>query len=267
MTATLVVKSGITDKQEYALAPGKPYFIGRSREADVVVKDQQASRRHAAIEATPDGTWTIADQDSSNGTYVNRQRTKTRVLRDGDLVQIGKTTFEVHIAGAPAEPEPEPKPKPPQEGTLIVGRNGDLHAKGTDKIEPPREPSPAEPLAFAPGEPAADAEPERHVPAKQEADDEDLQKLFAFLDKLEDGERPADDADPPAGDSRSVPHEPPPVTPRPTKPTERDGDGGAHFDLLDKAEPIPKDDGPEPEPPKKGGGLLGFLRHKKKKDT
>ena len=267
MKATFVVKAGITDKKEYVLEPGRAYFIGRSREADIIVKDQQASRRHCALEATPDGTWTLADQDSSNGTYVNRQRTKTRPLKDGDVVQVGKTTFEVRIEGAPA------RPSGTDTETILVGPDGAPAAGTTVKQDPAQagEPDPcpvrAEPRAPAPA-PRPDPAPRKAEAAKQEASDADLKDLYAFLDKL-DGDRASGGDKPKAkGDGRSVAHEPPPITPPPAEPVKDKDEAGSFLDLLEKAEPIPKDEKPQPpsegKPDSKGGGLLGFLRRKKK---
>jgi len=264
MRLRLVVKSGLTDKKEYTFEPGRAYFIGRSREADIIVKDQQASRRHCALEASPDGQWTLADQDSSNGTYVNRQRTATRALETGDLVQVGKTSFEVELEGAPKQAPPEakqPEAKEPEPGTIVLPPP----APGADK--PPADKPPAGKPAPAPPAP----EPAPQAAAKESTRDEDLESLFSFLDKVDAGERPAA-RESPQLDARSVRHEPPPATPRPPEPAKDDdadqGDEGALFDLLDKAEPTapPQPANPEPPPeapPKKRGGLLGFLRRKK----
>lgn len=269
MAARLVAKSGITDKKEYALEPGKTYFIGRSRQAEIIVKDQQASRRHCAVEATPDGTWTLADQDSSNGTYVNRQRTKTRTLRDGDVIQVGKTTFEFHAEDAAPAAE-APAAEKPEEETFVVGADGGIRPKGAPQDAPAAKPPPAAKPAFARDEPEAAPEAKRHVPAKQEASEEDLEDLFDFLDRIEAGDRPpaAEERERP----RSVPHDPPPPTPRPA-PADGEADGqeeaGPLFGLVDEAEPVAEADKPEPdaEPGKKGGGLLGFLRRKKRSDS
>jgi pSer/pThr/pTyr-binding forkhead associated (FHA) protein len=55
--------------------------------------DTTVSRRHARIEAVPEGTgFQIVDEGSSNGTYVNGQRIpagNSRILVVGDEIQIG----------------------------------------------------------------------------------------------------------------------------------------------------------------------------------
>ena len=46
-------------------------------------------RKHAIF--TQDGDrWTLEDQGSLNGTFVNRERVETAELTDGDELQIGK---------------------------------------------------------------------------------------------------------------------------------------------------------------------------------
>ena len=117
MKAMLFVKSGLTDRREYVLEEGKTYLVGRSREADIIVKDKLASRNHCKIAASPGDGWTVADLGSSNGTYVNRQRTTTHTFRDADLLLAGKATFEFRLTPAapppveaPAAPAPAPTP-------------------------------------------------------------------------------------------------------------------------------------------------------------
>jgi pSer/pThr/pTyr-binding forkhead associated (FHA) protein len=47
------------------------------------------SRKHAVV-SERDGHWTIEDQGSLNGTFVNRKRVEAAELSDGDEIQIGK---------------------------------------------------------------------------------------------------------------------------------------------------------------------------------
>ena len=51
-------------------------------------------RRHGLAQARcssgSDGHWTIEDQGSLNGTFVNRRRVESATLEDGDEIQIGK---------------------------------------------------------------------------------------------------------------------------------------------------------------------------------
>ncbi|HYF11955.1 MAG TPA: DUF3662 and FHA domain-containing protein [Actinomycetota bacterium] len=67
--------------------------IGRLPESDVVVDDPGASRQHARIRAA-DGEYVLSDLGSTNGTFVNDEQVRERVLEDGDRVSIGETVLE-----------------------------------------------------------------------------------------------------------------------------------------------------------------------------
>ena len=47
------------------------------------------SRKHAVL-SQKDGVFTIEDQGSLNGTFVNRKRVESAQVEDGDELQIGK---------------------------------------------------------------------------------------------------------------------------------------------------------------------------------
>ena len=68
---------------------GQVITIGRTPESDLFLDDVTVSRNHARILVDPDG-FTIEDQGSLNGTYVNRRRIERHQLFDGDELQIGK---------------------------------------------------------------------------------------------------------------------------------------------------------------------------------
>ena len=63
--------------------------IGRSPDCGIFLDDVTVSRRHAVLRRT-DHTFTIEDQGSLNGTFVNRKRVESATLEDGDELQIGK---------------------------------------------------------------------------------------------------------------------------------------------------------------------------------
>jgi pSer/pThr/pTyr-binding forkhead associated (FHA) protein len=69
--------------------------VGRSDQSDVVLEDPYASEFHFRLVAQ-DGTLTVSDLGSTNGTYVNGRRITTPTnLRRGDALQVGKTVMEV----------------------------------------------------------------------------------------------------------------------------------------------------------------------------
>jgi pSer/pThr/pTyr-binding forkhead associated (FHA) protein len=62
---------------------------GRHADSEIFLDDVTVSRRHATF-TREGGVFTVADAGSLNGTYVNRDRIDTVVLKDTDEVQIGK---------------------------------------------------------------------------------------------------------------------------------------------------------------------------------
>jgi pSer/pThr/pTyr-binding forkhead associated (FHA) protein len=86
-----------------------PVLVGRSPECSVSIRDILLSRVHCQIEPGDDGGWTLKDTGSKNGTRVDGQLISRHVLRDGDVVQMGKSAVRF-CAGAFV---PGKKPKPP----------------------------------------------------------------------------------------------------------------------------------------------------------
>jgi len=76
------------------LTPGSPTAaqavvkVGRAPDNDVVVADVLASRHHATLTPTAEGT-EIRDAGTINGTFVNGTRIKVALLQEGDVVTIG----------------------------------------------------------------------------------------------------------------------------------------------------------------------------------
>jgi hypothetical protein len=85
----LVVRSGGGRAGEHFIPQGAKTTIGRSPDCDVFLDDVTVSRNHAVL-VDQDGQFTIEDQGSLNGTYVNRHRVESAELEDGDELQIGK---------------------------------------------------------------------------------------------------------------------------------------------------------------------------------
>ena len=68
--------------------------IGRAEESAVVVRDARASRRHAHIIA--DGTgWSVEDDGSANGTFVDGAQVRRARLDRGQIVTIGDTPLRI----------------------------------------------------------------------------------------------------------------------------------------------------------------------------
>jgi serine phosphatase RsbU (regulator of sigma subunit) len=62
--------------------------IGRSPNQDVVLNDPCVSRHHAAI-VREGNTYTVVDQNSTHGTFLNSKRVERAALKFGDVLQMG----------------------------------------------------------------------------------------------------------------------------------------------------------------------------------
>lgn len=71
--------------------------VGRNPACNLVLPDPSVSRHHAALRLQ-DHRLLVRDAGSSNGTFVNGERIKERVLRVGDVVGFGKTELRVERA-------------------------------------------------------------------------------------------------------------------------------------------------------------------------
>jgi hypothetical protein len=88
--AALIVRSGGGRAGETFPLGTSPTAIGRSPECAIFLDDVTVSRKHATFTQEDGDHWTVEDQGSLNGTFVNRERVETAELSDGDELQIGK---------------------------------------------------------------------------------------------------------------------------------------------------------------------------------
>ena len=113
MQVDLVVVEG---KQQGAVIPIRSKFlVGREEDCQLRPNSDLVSRHHCVF-TIDDYTVRLRDLGSTNGTYVNEERTNGLVvLKSGDRVRIGKLVFEVRIqisAPAPQQPAAQPAPTP-----------------------------------------------------------------------------------------------------------------------------------------------------------
>lgn len=73
----------------------KRLSIGRTRENDIVLENRGVSRKHAMIEFNNSAA-VIIDNESLNGTFVNNRKITEEVLRDEDVITIGKYALVYH---------------------------------------------------------------------------------------------------------------------------------------------------------------------------
>jgi len=74
---------------ERVVTEKKRISIGRTHENDIVLENRGVSRKHAMIEFNNNAA-VIIDNESLNGTFVNNRKISEEVLRDQDIITIGK---------------------------------------------------------------------------------------------------------------------------------------------------------------------------------
>lgn len=88
----ILVSLSSEKEKEYEVVPIRELTIGRSPENLVVVNRPSTSRNHAKIRPQKEG-YVLYDLMSMAGTYVNSERIMKHVLRDKEIISIGKEDF------------------------------------------------------------------------------------------------------------------------------------------------------------------------------
>jgi pSer/pThr/pTyr-binding forkhead associated (FHA) protein len=78
--------------------------IGRGSECDLILDEQEMSRRHAVIENSGDGIF-LRDLGSANGTFVNGVQVRDAVLHPDDQIAFDRNRFLLEAPGLPGRPE------------------------------------------------------------------------------------------------------------------------------------------------------------------
>ena len=97
MEASVIIPRGADSTAEYPLDRTFENLIGRGSECQIQIDDLRASRVHAKF-VFSEGLWMIIDSGSRNGTLVNRSKTDSAVLSDGDAIRIGDTRLIFHAS-------------------------------------------------------------------------------------------------------------------------------------------------------------------------
>ena len=72
-------------------------IVGRANDAEVCLDHSTVSRRHAELVRGPYGHWWVHDLGSTNGTFVNGKRGEERLLRPGDVVDVGSFSLVFRV--------------------------------------------------------------------------------------------------------------------------------------------------------------------------
>lgn len=98
---TFLITNLVNKDQSQVLDISSSWLIGRAPTCAISVHDWSVSRCHAVIGYYPSSGFYVTDLGSSNGTWVNRRQLSAherRILRDGDLIQIGEFQIEFFSA-------------------------------------------------------------------------------------------------------------------------------------------------------------------------
>lgn len=107
LTQTVLVGSSLSGGPRTLVGPSgqrvvvghEPVVLGRQESCDLVLPDDEASRRHAEVRATSTGCQ-VADLGSTNGTYLNGHRLQEpALLVDGDRIEIGHSVVRFVARG------------------------------------------------------------------------------------------------------------------------------------------------------------------------
>src|SRR5580704_8818834 len=87
--ARLLCIKGADEGKQFELTEGT-FTVGRDATSDFRLHDTEVSRRHADFSGA-DGSWSLVDKGSANGTFVNNHRVETTNLQPGDQIHLGQT--------------------------------------------------------------------------------------------------------------------------------------------------------------------------------
>jgi len=85
----IVIWNGPQKGRDFRLEAGKNP-VGTDANCTVVISDPYASGQHCVVRFE-EGEYVLVDLDSTNGTYVNRERVVKHHLIDNDTIRIGRT--------------------------------------------------------------------------------------------------------------------------------------------------------------------------------
>ena len=78
------------------IAVDRAVVIGRAPDSDLVLEDGEVSERHARVTPSPDGSATVEDLESANGTFLNQNELEGPARLDpGDELLIGVSLLQL----------------------------------------------------------------------------------------------------------------------------------------------------------------------------
>ncbi len=93
----IVRRSGLP-AQTYSLSDDQVFAVGRAPKVNSLqLQDPAISAQHCKL-VPKDGEYYVVDLETTNGTFVNRERIKVRKLKPGDIINAGTTELEFGLS-------------------------------------------------------------------------------------------------------------------------------------------------------------------------
>ncbi|HZF41508.1 MAG TPA: FHA domain-containing serine/threonine-protein kinase, partial [Blastocatellia bacterium] len=126
--AKLLITASDGSEREFEL-PASAITIGKAEDNQLRITDGAISRKHAAVEPKG-GDLVLKDLGSLNGIFVNDRRVGEQgyLLRDGDLIEIGRTKMVFRSVSL----SPPPVITPPQPEVATPSQHFSSHAAPTE---------------------------------------------------------------------------------------------------------------------------------------
>ncbi len=128
------------------IAVDRPIVIGRDPSSDLVLEDGEVSGQHARVTPSPDGSATVEDLESANGTFVNENELMGPAHLDpGDELLVGvsvlqlRTSRDIASRASAVIQIPPSMATAPREPTFV---NPEVRSRrGVARSPPPRRPA------------------------------------------------------------------------------------------------------------------------------
>jgi phosphoserine phosphatase RsbU/P len=88
----IIKADGQTDRRELERSP---LVIGRLSDCDIQLESPRVSRRHAELVSENLSCWVLRDLESRNGTRVNWEEIRERIIKPGDFIEIGPFQLQI----------------------------------------------------------------------------------------------------------------------------------------------------------------------------
>ncbi len=119
--------------RRHRLEKGKSLRIGRIDDNDIIIKKKSVSGHHATIESDGEAFF-LADNQSSNGSFVNNQLVIYRKLDHKDIIKIGNQPMLFAYLDSESQPDPSDEDEGLKTIAIDTSKHRSLLAKGVSDI-------------------------------------------------------------------------------------------------------------------------------------